>query len=234
MTVVSPVISLPNSQSAAALPTSQPIQRQYATLPRKGNNNVVIGGTLGRSPAPVPPRRDPKTTLSVGRARARSMVAGLGNGSNIGFLEQCILCDTSVICISYNVSRRSRRRKGWSRRDRVDRCEVEQRGVDSHAAAAIDRIEHWSEHPSATENSQYSIASNLQQNHRCGTWSNYLSSACGTRVEHAPSLFLSLDHRVCPCARCPRIEWHCMHETRSRLQLRPLISLPGTISAAAG
>lgn len=78
MTVVSPV-SLPNSQSAAALPTSQPIQRQYATLPRKGNNNVVIGGTLGRSPAPIPPRRDPKTTLSVGRARARSMVAGLGN-----------------------------------------------------------------------------------------------------------------------------------------------------------
>lgn len=80
MTVVSPVISLPNSQSAAALQTSQPIQRQYATLPRKGNNNVVIGGTLGRSPAPMPPRRDPKTTLSVGRARARSMVAGLGNG----------------------------------------------------------------------------------------------------------------------------------------------------------
>ncbi|XP_070151300.1 protein shank isoform X7 [Polyergus mexicanus] len=80
MTVVSPVISLPNSQSAAALPTSQPIQRQYATLPRKGNTNVVIGGTLGRSPAPVPPRRDPKTTLSVGRARARSMVAGLEGG----------------------------------------------------------------------------------------------------------------------------------------------------------
>ncbi|XP_053999951.1 SH3 and multiple ankyrin repeat domains protein 2 isoform X5 [Hylaeus anthracinus] len=80
MTVVSPMISLPNSQSAAILPTSQPIQRQYATLPRKGNNNVVIGGTLGRSPAPMPPRRDPKTTLSVGRARARSMVAGLEGG----------------------------------------------------------------------------------------------------------------------------------------------------------
>jgi hypothetical protein len=32
----------------------------------------------GRSPAPLPPRRDPKTTLSVGRARARSMVTGLG------------------------------------------------------------------------------------------------------------------------------------------------------------
>lgn len=78
MTVVSAGPTLPNSQSAAALPTSQPIQRQYATLPRKGSNSVVIGGTLGRSPAPLPPRRDPKTTLSVGRARARSMVAGLG------------------------------------------------------------------------------------------------------------------------------------------------------------
>lgn len=32
----------------------------------------------GRSPAPAPPRRDPRTTLSVGRARAKSMVAGLG------------------------------------------------------------------------------------------------------------------------------------------------------------
>lgn len=78
MTVVSPVISLPNSQSAAALPTSQSNQRQYATLPRKGSTNVPMSGTLGRSPAPLPPRRDPKTTLSVGRARARSMVAGLG------------------------------------------------------------------------------------------------------------------------------------------------------------
>lgn len=36
-------------------------------------------GTLGRGgPAPAPPRRDPRTTLSVGRARAKSMVAGLG------------------------------------------------------------------------------------------------------------------------------------------------------------
>ncbi|CAH2244098.1 jg5109 [Pararge aegeria aegeria] len=34
----------------------------------------------GRSPAPAPPRRDPRTTLSVGRARAKSMVAGLENG----------------------------------------------------------------------------------------------------------------------------------------------------------
>lgn len=85
MCVVSALVGLPNSQSAAALPISQPIQRQYATLPRKGNNNVVIGGTLGRSPAPMPPRRDPKTTLSVGRARARSMVAGLGEAFFIHF-----------------------------------------------------------------------------------------------------------------------------------------------------
>lgn len=48
--------------------------RQCATLPRK----MPVG--MIRSPAPMPPRRDPKTTLSVGRARAKSMVAGLENG----------------------------------------------------------------------------------------------------------------------------------------------------------
>lgn len=42
-------------------------QRQCATLPRK----------LSTKKAPVPPKRDPRTTLSVGRVRARSMVAGL-------------------------------------------------------------------------------------------------------------------------------------------------------------
>ncbi|XP_050050416.2 uncharacterized protein Prosap isoform X1 [Dermacentor andersoni] len=41
--------------------------RQCATLPRK----------LSAKKAPAPPKRDPKTTLSVGRARAKSMVAGL-------------------------------------------------------------------------------------------------------------------------------------------------------------
>ncbi|GFQ67362.1 SH3 and multiple ankyrin repeat domains protein 3 [Trichonephila clavata] len=41
--------------------------RQCATLPRK-----LVG-----KKAPAPPKRDPKTTLSVGRVRARSMVAGL-------------------------------------------------------------------------------------------------------------------------------------------------------------
>lgn len=49
--------------------------RQYATLPRK----MTLGSKL---PAPMPPLRDPKTTLSVGRARAKSMVAGLEVGSS--------------------------------------------------------------------------------------------------------------------------------------------------------
>ncbi|CRK95072.1 CLUMA_CG008550, isoform A [Clunio marinus] len=44
--------------------------RQCSTLPRR------MSGP-GKLPAPAPPRRDPKTTLSVGRARAKSMVAGL-------------------------------------------------------------------------------------------------------------------------------------------------------------
>lgn len=53
-----------------------PNSRQYATLPRKiGGNQGIMNRSLQ---APLPPRRDPKTTLSVGRARAKSMVAGLG------------------------------------------------------------------------------------------------------------------------------------------------------------
>lgn len=54
----------------------QQIGRQCATLPRK----MPVGQIGGRMPAPMPPRRDPKTTLSVGRARAKSLVAGLENG----------------------------------------------------------------------------------------------------------------------------------------------------------
>lgn len=50
--------------------------RQCATLPRK----MPFG--QGKMPAPMPPRRDPKTTLSVGRARAKSMVAGLEGGGD--------------------------------------------------------------------------------------------------------------------------------------------------------
>ncbi|XP_037031721.1 SH3 and multiple ankyrin repeat domains protein 3 isoform X4 [Bradysia coprophila] len=78
MTVVSQ--SYPNNfqqqvqshQQAFATPSSG---RQCATLPRK----MPFGP--GKMPAPMPPRRDPKTTLSVGRARAKSMVAGLeGSG----------------------------------------------------------------------------------------------------------------------------------------------------------
>lgn len=53
-----------------------PGSRQFSTLPRKMGS---MAGTLGRSAqAPLPPRRDPKTTLSIGRARAKSLVAGLG------------------------------------------------------------------------------------------------------------------------------------------------------------
>ncbi|XP_052751603.1 SH3 and multiple ankyrin repeat domains protein 3 isoform X2 [Galleria mellonella] len=62
--------TVPTSKSQNQLSSSG---RPYAaTLPRKAAG--------GRSPAPAPPRRDPRTTLSVGRARAKSMVAGLENG----------------------------------------------------------------------------------------------------------------------------------------------------------
>ncbi|CAH0560754.1 unnamed protein product [Brassicogethes aeneus] len=65
--------SIPMSKSTI-LPGNAdiPLSRQYATLPRK------IGALTRNTQAPMPPRRDPKTTLSVGRARAKSMVAGLG------------------------------------------------------------------------------------------------------------------------------------------------------------
>lgn len=87
MTVVSlgtPTVPrlLPSSKSTI-LPGGNievPLSRQYATLPRKLTNTQSGNiGTLGRTAhAPLPPRRDPKTTLSVGRARAKSLVAGLG------------------------------------------------------------------------------------------------------------------------------------------------------------
>ena len=58
--------------SSSTLPNPQ---RQFSTLPRKP------AGTSGiRSPLqhpPPPPKRDPNTTLSVGRARAKSMVANM-------------------------------------------------------------------------------------------------------------------------------------------------------------
>ncbi|XP_026738622.1 SH3 and multiple ankyrin repeat domains protein 3 [Trichoplusia ni] len=64
--------TVPTSKSQNQLSSSG---RPYAaTLPRKA------AGAGGRAPAPAVPRRDPRTTLSVGRARAKSMVAGLENG----------------------------------------------------------------------------------------------------------------------------------------------------------
>ncbi|XP_072941742.1 SH3 and multiple ankyrin repeat domains protein 3 isoform X1 [Epargyreus clarus] len=79
MTVVSLNNNANNENNTCTVPTSKSQNqlsnsgRPYAaTLPRKAAG--------GRSPAPAPPRRDPRTTLSVGRARAKSMVAGLENG----------------------------------------------------------------------------------------------------------------------------------------------------------
>ncbi|CAH1977635.1 unnamed protein product [Acanthoscelides obtectus] len=84
MTVVTCVPCLPTSRSALPINpmAAQPANggRQYAaTLPRKAMGGTgSAGGTPRAQHAPLPPRRDPKTTLSVGRARAKSMVAGLG------------------------------------------------------------------------------------------------------------------------------------------------------------
>jgi SH3 and multiple ankyrin repeat domains protein len=73
------VLTLPNldhmemNGNHPQLPSSLSSARQCATLPRR------IHGP-SKLPAPAPPRRDPRTTLSVGRARAKSMVAGLEGG----------------------------------------------------------------------------------------------------------------------------------------------------------
>ncbi|XP_035714472.1 uncharacterized protein LOC110858090 isoform X2 [Folsomia candida] len=48
-------------------------QNHFATLPRKHS------GSTGPTTVPSPPRRDPTTSLSVGRARAKSMVAALAD-----------------------------------------------------------------------------------------------------------------------------------------------------------
>lgn len=62
------VITLQNPPFGTPIENNTPLPyRQCATLPRK----------LASKKAPTPPKRDPKTTLSVGRVRARSMVAGL-------------------------------------------------------------------------------------------------------------------------------------------------------------
>uniref|UniRef100_A0A1A9WV00 SH3 and multiple ankyrin repeat domains protein 3 n=1 Tax=Glossina brevipalpis TaxID=37001 RepID=A0A1A9WV00_9MUSC len=90
MTVISPQFPnqiqatpqyMPSHHVSSGPNTPQTSHRQCATLPRKMSlgPNASTGGS-GSRPAPLPPRRDPKTTLSVGRARAKSMVAGLENG----------------------------------------------------------------------------------------------------------------------------------------------------------
>lgn len=81
------------SEYALTVPNSS---RQYSTLPRKLPGNVLpllcnrklqvswtttslsIFFSFARRP-PQPPKRDPRTTLSVGRARARSMVVALND-----------------------------------------------------------------------------------------------------------------------------------------------------------
>lgn len=58
---------------------------------------MTLGGKLL---APMPPRRDPKTTLSVGRARAKSMVAGLEGGK----ITLCSSVKTNTPKIQYFVT----------------------------------------------------------------------------------------------------------------------------------
>ena len=61
-----------NSNHPSALNGNSSQARQYSTLPRKLHGS----GKLQVQPPP-PPKRDPNTQLSVGKARARSMVANL-------------------------------------------------------------------------------------------------------------------------------------------------------------
>uniref|UniRef100_A0A182PEV4 SH3 and multiple ankyrin repeat domains protein n=1 Tax=Anopheles epiroticus TaxID=199890 RepID=A0A182PEV4_9DIPT len=81
------------SQHSSGSGMSTPISsRQCSTLPRRMNSGP--SGTNCKQPAPMPPRRDPKTTLSVGRARAKSMVAGLEGGGEKGTDDDELLSAT--------------------------------------------------------------------------------------------------------------------------------------------
>ncbi|CAG9562947.1 unnamed protein product [Danaus chrysippus] len=79
MTVVSLTPCPINDNNTGGVPTSKS-QNQLASSGRPYAATLPRKAAGGRSPAPAPPRRDPRTTLSVGRARAKSMVAGLENG----------------------------------------------------------------------------------------------------------------------------------------------------------
>ncbi|XP_059486375.1 SH3 and multiple ankyrin repeat domains protein 3 isoform X3 [Neocloeon triangulifer] len=81
-------------KAATTLPS-----RQCATLPRKLN-------AQNRNPAPLPPRRDPKTTLSVGRARARSLVADL-DGNQQQNSSQLDEADSEDVTLSANTTKSS-------------------------------------------------------------------------------------------------------------------------------
>ena len=70
LSVVTLTPDLPGS--SATLPTPH---RQFSTLPRKPPGSSGVRSPLQHPPPP--PKRDPNTTLSVGRARAKSMVANL-------------------------------------------------------------------------------------------------------------------------------------------------------------
>uniref|UniRef100_A0A182KB42 PDZ domain-containing protein n=1 Tax=Anopheles christyi TaxID=43041 RepID=A0A182KB42_9DIPT len=81
------------SQHSSGSGVSTPISsRQCSTLPRRMNSGLP--GNNSKQPAPMPPRRDPKTTLSVGRARAKSMVAGLEGGGEKGADDDELLSAT--------------------------------------------------------------------------------------------------------------------------------------------
>ena len=70
LSVVTLTPELPGS--SATLPTPH---RQFSTLPRKPPGSSGVRSPLQHPPPP--PKRDPNTTLSVGRARAKSMVANM-------------------------------------------------------------------------------------------------------------------------------------------------------------
>ena len=66
---------LSGSSGSSTLPHAPHPQRQFSTLPRKPPGSATVRSPLQHPPPP--PKRDPNTTLSVGRARAKSMVANM-------------------------------------------------------------------------------------------------------------------------------------------------------------
>ena len=93
-TNASPLSSVMSMSIAAGAPsngsstTTSNQSRQYSTLPRKLHGS----GKLQAHPPP-PPKRDPNTTLSVGKARAKSMVANLAAIGTVQYSDQLYLFD---------------------------------------------------------------------------------------------------------------------------------------------